>query len=275
MYNKQILVDSLREISTLESNRFKSLAYLNACRILDSMTQEEFDEKKSFLNIPGIGMSINTKILDFKKDGTIPAKLAKLREENKSYLDPKLYKIRKGFVTKRIRYNEAEKIVNTIKDIVVKSLSSYDINSLHFLGSFRRKKSLIADIDILTVGEEFYCDLVRILKSSNNLSVIVEGPMKTTFVFNNSEKTTIDVSWCDKYCLPYSILHFTGSAASNIRLRAKAQSLGFKLNQYTIELIDKSDVRADEFEEYIQSQINSEEDIFKILDEPYVEPENR
>lgn len=274
MYNKTVLVDSLREISTLESNRFKSLAYLNACRVLESMSDEEFNERKSFLNIPGIGQSINTKIIDFKKDGTIPAKLLKLREENKSYLDPKYYKVRKGFITKRIPYAKAEIIVNeVVNEITSKAIEIFK-DEIHVLGSFRRHKSLIADLDILLESEDAYRAAIGALKwlvNEGKLSIVVEGPMKTTFVFNNIEKTTIDVSWCNKTELPYSILHFTGSTASNIRLRSVAQCLGYKLNQYG--LFDSNGKRV--VGDNIVPEIKTEKDIFAILGLKYVEPENR
>lgn len=274
MYNKTVLVDSLREISTLESNRFKSLAYLNACRVLDSMSDDEFNERKSFLNIPGIGQSINTKIIEFKKDGTIPAKLLKLREENKSYLDPKYYKVRKGFITKRIPYNKAKEIVNEVVDTITSKAIEIFKEDIHVLGSFRRHKSLIADVDILLESENSYKSAVIALKylvQDNKMSVVVEGPMKTTFVFHNIEKTTVDVSWCNKSDLPYSLLHFTGSAASNIRLRAISQKMGYKLNQYGIYDAWGNRVTGNDN----ISEVKDEKDIFTFLGIDYVEPENR
>lgn len=271
--NKQILIDALREIATLESDRFKSRAYLNSVMVLTNMSDEEFDNRKSFLNIPGIGMSINTKIMDFKLKGELPAKLFKLREENKSYLDPALYKIRKGFVTKRITYEEATNLVIKLRATI--NSNGLESVNLGFLGSYRREKKFIADLDLLVVGEKDYIKIVELMKKQSWLSLNVAGPMKCTFVFDNPEKTTLDISWCSEACLPFSVLHFTGSAASNIRLRAKAQKMGLKLNQYGFEIIDRHDPRTDEAEEQLNASVKSERDIFKILKEPYVEPKDR
>lgn len=270
--NKQNLVDAFREISTLESNRYKSLAYLNACKVIEDMTNDEFESRKSFLSIKGIGMSINTKILDFKKDGTLPAKLYKLREENKSYLDPMLYKVRKGFITKRLPYDKAKEIA----DSVVEYLMSEGIDGMkiHILGSFRRKKPMIADFDILFESENDYVSSIKSLEDSNILTTVVKGPAKTTFVFNNTEKTTLDVTWVAQESLPFSILHFTGSAASNIRLRAIAKTKGYTLNQYGLFPIDKEDTKAkNDLENF--GKITKEKQIFIFLGVPYVEPENR
>lgn len=273
--HKQDLANAFREISTLETNFYKSKAYLNAVRVIENMSDEEFMERKSFLNIPGIGMSINTKILDFKSKGELPAKLFHLREENKSYLDPSIYKVRKGFITKRIPYEEAKEFVTEIERISFRG-ANISSDKIFFLGSFRRKKSLIADIDVLVLGEDNYINLVRTLKEFN-YNVIVEGPQKTSFVFDNQEKTSMDITWCDKRSLPFSILHFTGSSASNIRLRAKAKSMGYSLNQYGFSIIREIDENSieDRQNKLNDSVFNTEEDIFNFLNEPYVKPENR
>jgi len=267
MNKKETIIDALREISILESNVFKSRAYLNAVTVLTTMSEEEFQSRKSFMNIQGIGMSINTKIMDYKLKGELPAKLFKLREENKSYLDPQLYKIRKGFVSKRVPFSMAKYFVY----LVNKLASENGIDSekeLHFLGSYRRNKSLIADLDMLVCGEEMYLTMSALLKEAYFVdSVTVEGPMKTTFLLNNVDKTTLDLTWCDKACLPFSILHFTGSAAHNVKMRAKAKSMGYTLNQYGL--------YPNEEGKTIDVKFESEKDIYDFLGMDYIEPENR
>lgn len=262
--NKKQLVDAFREISTLESNRFKSLAYLNAVKVLEEMSDDEFNDRKSFLNIRGIGMSINTKILDFKNNGILPAKLYKLREENKSYLDPQVYKIRKGFVTKRISYNEAYYLIRSIESEIFKNCTIF--GDLNFLGSFRRRKPMIADIDLLVENESDYLEVCNLFSKLNEFEFVVGGPVKTTYVVKNSNKTTIDISWCKIEEVPFSKLHFTGSAAHNIKLRSKAKELGYTLNQYGLYKIGTNEKI---------SGIKTEEDIFNFLKLPYVSPENR
>lgn len=266
--NKEIIIKAFREISQLEENMFKSRAYLRAISHLESMTQEEFDNRKTFMNLPGIGMSLNTKLLQFKQTGEIPAKLYKLREENKSYLDPQLYKIRKGFITKRIPYSQANEIVEKLEIQLLESIDDPDYQ-IDFLGSYRRHKSLIADLDLIVLGEEFYKLTIETIQNLG-YEVVVMGPTKTTFVINNPEKTTIDVSWAGKDEYVFSVLHFTGSASHNIRIRAHAKSLGFKLNQYGIypETEEARELLGD-------TKFETEHDIFEFLNIPYVAPENR
>lgn len=269
MADKKIIISAFREISTLEENQFKSRAYLRAISHLEQMSQEEFDERKTFLNLPGIGMSLNSKLLNFKATGNLPAKLFKLREENKSYLDPQLYKIRKGFITKRIPLSEAKKISDELEINLLEYIDDPDFQ-FKFLGSLRRCKPMVADLDILIKGEEYYKLVLECISNTMDYEVVVMGPTKTTYVVNNAEKTTIDVSWADDNSYVFSILHFTGSAAHNIKLRAHAKSIGYKLNQYGLY------PETDEAKAKLNNvSFKSEEDIFKFLGLHYVEPKFR
>ena len=100
MTNKQKLVENLYEMSTLSADQFKSRAYNNAARIISEMEENEYNERKSFLDIKGIGTSINSKILEFRQSEQMPC-LDKLREEQKTFLDNTIYKVRKNTMMKR------------------------------------------------------------------------------------------------------------------------------------------------------------------------------
>lgn len=268
---KDLLIESLIEIGNLEPDQYRARAYKNAAQTLFGLTDEDFENRKSFLDLRGIGMSINSKILSYKESGSLPAKLYKLREEQKTYLDPSLYKIRKGFITKRIPYEEAKNLVFGVQSILPKEYK----NKVFFLGSFRRNKSLIADLDILVVGEHNYRDLCDML--AKHYTIVVQGPQKTTFVFDTLEKTTMDIAWCSASNLAFQMLHFTGSATNNIRMRARAKEMGFMLNQYGLFPTEEcSQTNKIKFESLNKSNFfSTEEAIFEFLGLPYLEPQNR
>lgn len=269
--NMDLLISAIYEIGNLEPDQYRARAYKNAAQTLSGLSSEEFNERKSFLDLRGIGMSINSKILDYKATGKLPAKLYKLREEQKTYLDPSVYKIRKGFITKRIPLMEAKDLVFGLQSILPKEYK----NKTYFLGSFRRNKALIADLDVLVVGEDNYRDLCDML--SKHYTIVVQGPQKTTFVFDNVEKTTVDIAWCSASNLAFQMLHFTGSATNNIRMRAKAKEMGFMLNQYGLfPTEDCSQTNKIKFESLNKSNFfSTEEAIFEFLCLPYLEPQNR
>ena len=248
----------LEELGILEGHQFKSRAYKNAARTLGNITDEDFNTCTNFMKYSGIGSSINSKILAFKETGVIE-KLLNLRESNKSYLDPTLYKIRKGFITKRIPYKEATEICNTIFHGVDKKY----LRSFVFCGSYRRKKEWIADIDVLCYGQDTYFELIQFCEKCG-YELLVNGDRKTSFRIPNAENTQIDITICEANEYPFAVLHFTGSKEHNIKMRREALKHGLKLNQYG--LFDSNG-----------NLINcsTEKDIFKALGMPYVNPENR
>lgn len=276
-YQKSDLINIFREIGTLEPDHFKGVAYSRGADSLSKLSDEEFSERKTFLDLRGIGSSLNSKILHFKETGTVP-KLFGLREYQKNFLDQNLYKVRKGFITKRIPVSQVE---SEILPIMIESLGSY-YHIGRFLGSLRRnwdnKNALVADVDYL-VENTFYSEIVNMLAKSDRLTIVVSGDSKTTFVVDNIEKTTIDVTSVKKEHMAFSILHFTGSARFNIKMRAHAKSMGYSLNQYGLTVINmEGESKADQDirrMNVLTYDFSEESDIFTFLNYPYVEPKNR
>lgn len=260
--NRLLLVDFLREISTLEPDHFKSRAYGNASYVLsEKLSDKEFDERTSFLDLECIGQSINSKILEFKKTESIVPRLVKLREEQSSFLDPKYYKVRKNLITKKIKYQEA----HNLTAYILSNLSSD--TSVQFLGSYRRKSEYVADIDIIVLKKDYKETLDSLVRMFDGIKVTVSGETKTSFIINNNNNTVIDVVVVPEVSIPFSVLHFTGSASHNIKLRNIAKNKGWLLNQYGIYNSTTN--------ERLFLDIISEEDIFTKLGVPYVSPEKR
>lgn len=249
---KQKLILLLNELADLESNQFKSRAYKRAANTLNGVDESILKNLDDFTYLYGIGTGINSKILEFRETGVI-AKIQELREENQGYLNPRNYKIRKTFVTKKITYFEATKLLNKLATL-------YD--KFTVAGSYRRCKDLIGDLDIL-VPEEDYQEVLD--KLANKYEVITYGSCKSSFMIDELNRVPLDVISTKKNELPFQLLYLTGSKEFNINMRAHAKSLGYKLNQYGI-----FDSNEDQIEE-----ITKEEDIFKFLNYPYLEPNER
>ena len=268
MSKRTELVSILTELSELESAHFKSLAYSKASRTLLNMTDSEFNELDDYINLPGVGTSINNKIHEYLETGKVD-KLVDLRESAKEFLDQNLYKVRKSFITKRIDIDVPENgIFKILNDLSI----LFEHVNFDVVGSVRRKKRYIADIDILVWNKEDYSLAYKLL--SPKYRVISGGDTKFSLLVDNAEKTTIDVNLGDDRYRPFELLHHTGSAQHNIKLRSIAKSLGYSLSQHGFTAIPGTD------------QINknkilrnlcfvTERDIFDFLGVTYVEPEDR
>ena len=142
------------------------------------------------------------------------------------------------------------------------------------VGSYRRKKPLLRDIDILFLADkqntiEQYINYLK-KEFNNNIYFYSNGEHKTSMIFqpgndpNIKFKADIFITTKDKY---YStLLYATGSKFNNIKMRAKAKRLNYLLNQDGI--FDKNKKK-------INKDTDDERQLFAILDMPYLEPEMR
>ena len=147
------------------------------------------------------------------------------------------------------------------------------------LGSYRRKAKECGDIDILLYGNdkteqsmeliEKAKDLIYELKENKIILEILsfEKEILNSIIYLNEEFPAVrmDILIVNRYQKPYAEMYLTGSKTFNIKMRQKAKEFGYKLANTNMIDIDT--------EKYIN--IDSEKDIFGILHEPYVKPEDR
>jgi DNA polymerase (family 10) len=152
----------------------------------------------------------------------------------------------------RMNRLEADRVVRCVSGIFTEG--SYDV-----AGSYRRGKSTIGDIDIVTtlsssdvnprlfgVGEE-----------------VIDAGEKRSSIRCQGQRVDIRFSRPEEY--GSMLLYLTGSKDFNIRLREIALSRGLKLNEYGIE--DKNEGEIHTF--------SREGDIFSFLEMDYIPPELR
>jgi DNA polymerase/3'-5' exonuclease PolX len=146
------------------------------------------------------------------------------------------------------------------------------------VGSYRRKKQFLKDIDLLTTKsiDQTIKDIKKREGSNTDykdkvytiLGDYSGGPHKHSMIIYFREKNIkIDIFYTTKDALPYALLHYTGSKNFNIRVRSHAKSLGYKLNQYGL-----FDVKTGN--QIIISKA-SEKTILKKLGITYKEPHER
>ena len=75
----------------------------------------------------------------------------------------------------------------------------------------------------------------------------------------------IDIKIVPFVSLYTALLHMTGSAMFNVKIREIARKKNYKLTEYFLTDLSTN----------INFEINEEEDIFKILNIPYINPDKR
>jgi DNA polymerase/3'-5' exonuclease PolX len=176
--------------------------------------------------------------------------------------------------------------------IILSKIKSLDKNLIAVIcGSFRRKKQFSSDMDILLTHpnitdtndkQGIYLDkVVNVLTNFFIIDKLTESSKRhfqgfATFknIVNDYPDFNIEnsVIRLDIIIIPYSsyytaLLHFTGSAVFNQKMRLHAKSMNMKLSEYGLyKHGNKKDTRL---------EIDSEEDIFNILLLKYIPPEKR
>ncbi len=152
----------------------------------------------------------------------------------------------------RMNLLEAEQVVQCISAAFPEG--SYDV-----AGSYRRGKSTVGDIDIVTMLSPSQVN-PRLRAISDE--VIDEGEKRSS-VRCHGQRVDIRFTRPEEY--GSMLLYLTGSKDFNIRLREMALSRGLKLNEYGIE-----DKKAGSLHTFPQ-----ERDIFSFLGLEYIPPELR
>jgi DNA polymerase/3'-5' exonuclease PolX len=160
-------------------------------------------------------------------------------------------------ISKPISYKDASIHVKKILKI---------IPSATIAGSYRRKQKTIGDIDVI-IKTNMKHTINKLVKAGYIIAELECGDKKfsgISKVYNSYRR--IDIIYCTKEEYPFSLLYLTGDFVQNISMRQKAKKLKYSLSRYG--LMNTKNNR------YVNN-IKTEEDIFKILNIKYKEPEFR
>jgi DNA polymerase/3'-5' exonuclease PolX len=215
--------------------------------------------KSDLIDLLGIG---EQKADELIKDGLKSIAQLKLKKWNdKLNLDTKLILEHKP--ERHIKYNEIAALEQKLIGFNKKTM---------IVGSYRRHKPIMRDIDILFVANKKQTieNYIKYLEQNfkNNIWIYATGQDKASLIiraFGKKYKVDIFITTPDNYYA--MLLYTTGSKQNNIRMRAKARSLGYVLNQNGI--FDKDTGKR------IDKPTDNEKKLFSILELNYIEPEKR
>ena len=139
------------------------------------------------------------------------------------------------------------------------------ISEIMACGSLRRRKETVRDIDILAVSDSPDKVILAFVSLPQVKDINAKGETKSSIV--TREGAQVDLRVVEKRSYGAALVYFTGSKAFNIKLRQMAIKKGLKVNEYGVFKVKGGK------ETYLCGQ--SEEEVFKALDLPYIEPELR
>ncbi len=183
--------------------------------------------------------------------------LLKGRNFNDHYKDKDIYELLPAATIAYLKYKPVDKIKRSLLVPVVKKMEKIQAT---VAGSYRRGVEYCRDLDILVSQE----NLPKLLKSFNFTKPHAEGQqIIRCFIKILEVYVFADIFiYTDNYL--FLLLYTTGSKQFNKNMRGIAKKKGYKLNQNGLFKNDKP-----------VENIESEEDIFKLLDMHYLEPYQR
>jgi DNA polymerase (family 10) len=158
---------------------------------------------------------------------------------------------------RRIRLGQAEEAVER----VTRSLKSIPgVKSVTAAGSWRRKRETIADLDFLVVTE----DPGRVIDRAANLPWVERasaGSSRATLQMMHGPQ--VDLMTLPSGAAGTYLVHFTGSAEHNVRLREMARDKGWSLSEHGFTSLERpSDKRT----------FASEQEVYEFLGLPFIDP---
>jgi DNA polymerase (family 10) len=99
-------------------------------------------------------------------------------------------------------------------------------------GSVRRCSETSKDIDIVVSADRAETVMEAFAGAPDVEEITGRGPTKCSVRFVSGPSADLRV--VDEESFPFALMYFTGSKAHNIRLRGRAQKLGYKLNEYAL-----------------------------------------
>ena len=151
--------------------------------------------------------------------------------------------------------------------------------NLKIVGSYRRNKSDSGDIDVLISNtnnqQEVFSNFIQQLKDKNYLMAdLAYGEKKYMGVgaLSKRQPRRIDILYTSPEEYPFAQLYFTGSGGFNTVFREFVNSLGYRLNEYSLRHFDPKTKKVGEV---IEHNFENEQDIFDFFKLEYIEPEDR
>ncbi|MFA6492684.1 MAG: DNA polymerase/3'-5' exonuclease PolX [Patescibacteria group bacterium] len=218
-----------------------------------------------FLQIPGVGPKVAIKIAKELKAKNIKD----LEKKLKKGVDPKIFKektaanILRGInilerLTGRMLITEALPIAESMVEVVKKMPEAGKVD---FVGSLRRMKETIGDIDIVATSTQPQKVIDKFTKLTAVSQVITKGAAKSTIIHEGGVQIDLEIVPENEYG---SLLqHFTGSKEHNVALRTYAQTVGKSLSEHGIKVGKK------------QHKFSLEADFYGFLKMDLIPPELR
>jgi DNA polymerase (family 10) len=142
-----------------------------------------------------------------------------------------------------------------------------DVNLAQIAGSFRRKKEIVRDLDFIVSTKQPEAVMAFFTAHPLVNNVLAHGATKSSVILKSGIQCDLRAVTGPEF--PFALNYFTGSKEHNVRMRSRALSRGWSLNEYRFSAAEGRELQQP------LPEIHEEADIYRALDLDPVEPELR
>ena len=142
-----------------------------------------------------------------------------------------------------------------------------DVNLAQIAGSFRRKKEIVRDLDFIVSTKQPEAVMAFFTAHPLVENVLAHGATKSSVILKSGIQCDLRAVTGPEF--PFALNYFTGSKEHNVRMRSRALSRGWSLNEYRFSAAEGRELHQP------LPEIHEEADIYRALDLDPVEPELR
>ena len=142
-----------------------------------------------------------------------------------------------------------------------------EVGQAQIAGSFRRKKEIVRDLDFLVSTKK--PEVVMEFFTTHPLveNILAQGATKSSVILKNGIQCDLRAVTASEF--PFALNYFTGSKEHNVRMRSRALSRGWSLNEYRFSAAEGRQLREP------LPEVLEESDIYRALELDPIEPELR
>ena len=158
--------------------------------------------------------------------------------------------------------------IAALADSLLEDLRAHpDVGQAQIAGSFRRKKEIVRDLDFLVSSKNPGAVMEFFTTHPLVENILAHGATKSSVILKSGIQCDLRAVTSAEF--PFALNYFTGSKEHNVRMRSRALSRGWSLNEYRFSAADGRQLREP------LPEIQEEADIYRALDLDPIEPELR
>jgi len=250
--------------------RIKEILRTGTCRTHQELLRAVPSSLRDMLPIPGLGprtarvawqaLGVTTLdgLLEAARDGRL-ARVAGFTDEGALVVRDAIEAHRAK--PARLLWHEAEELARPLLGAIS---SSGLVSDVTMVGSFRRKKPTVGDLDLVAGAADPQALVAFFTSHSEVVRVLMRGYDRARVRLKNGQKSDLWIVPPD--VVGAGILAFTSAAPHNIAIRIRASKMGLHVSEYGV-VDERTRARA--------ASSATEADVYKALGLPFIAPELR